>query len=478
MRIAQVAPLYEAVPPRLYGGTERIVSYLTEGLVRRGHQVTLFASGESVTSARLVAARPRALRLDPGLQSVIAAHLAMLTEVRRRADEFDVIHVHLSHFIHFPVLADVAAKTVTTPHGRLDYADLPGAYACWPYFPMISISMRQRQPLAQARWVGNVYHGLPLDLYPRRPQGSGDYLAFLGRMSRDKRPDRAIEIARRAGMKLRIAAKIEGDDDRYFRETIKPLLGPDVEFIGEVDEDQKVEFLSNAAALLFPIDWPEPFGLVVIEAMAFGVARRCVAGRSAARDRGRGRDRLCRRFDRGGRRGGSQMRSTRPRPCPAGLRTPLLGGADDFGLRGDLPHADRQGQGTDRNPCGSRPFSKGPYPMTAGTAMAAEPRPIDERQLDPAVALAALDDASPREPHRQFALKHEDCFVVADAHGDIRGVGDGLFINDTRVLSLFRLIVTGHQPSLLGASLSQDNILFTANLSNRGRAIDGVRRTG
>src|SRR5687768_2095227 len=160
----------------------------------------------------------------------------MLSEVRQRSDEFDVIHVHLSHFIHFPVLSDVAEKTVTTPHGRLDYADLPGAYACWPYFPMISISMRQRQPLAQARWVGNVYHGLPLELYPRRPHGSGDYLAFLGRMSRDKRPDRAIEIARRAGMQLKIAAKIGDGDNSYFRETIKPLLGPDVEFIGEVDE--------------------------------------------------------------------------------------------------------------------------------------------------------------------------------------------------------------------------------------------------
>lgn len=271
MRIAQVAPLYEAVPPRLYGGTERIVSYLTEGLVRRGHEVTLFASGESQTSARLVAARPRALRLDPGLQSATAAHLAMLHEVRERADEFDLIHVHLSHFLHFPVLADVAGKTVTTPHGRLDYADLPGAYACWPSFPMISISMRQRQPLRNARWVGNVYHGLPMELYPRRPRGDGGYLAFLGRMSRDKRPDRAIEIARRAGMKLKIAAKIEGDDDRYFNKTIKPLLGPDVEFIGEVDEQAKAGFLSNAAALLFPIDWPEPFGLVVIEAMAFGV---------------------------------------------------------------------------------------------------------------------------------------------------------------------------------------------------------------
>ena len=277
MRIAQVAPLYEAVPPLLYGGTERVVAHLTDGLVGRGHRVTLFASGESATTAQLEPMRRHALRLDPGLQSATAAHLAMLHEVRRRADEFDIIHVHLSHFIHFPVLADVAAKTVTTPHGRLDYADLPRAYACWPYFPMISISMRQRQPLPEARWVGNVHHGLPLELYPRRSYGSGvgdgggGYLAFLGRMSRAKRPDRAIEIARRAGMRLEIAAKIEGDDNAYFHETIEPLLGDDVEFIGEVDEAAKAEFLSGAAALLFPIDWPEPFGLVVIEAMAFGV---------------------------------------------------------------------------------------------------------------------------------------------------------------------------------------------------------------
>lgn len=271
MRIAQVAPLYEAVPPQLYGGTERIVAYLTDGLVSRGHDVTLFASGESSTTGRLVSGRERALRLDSSLQSTIAAHLAMLHEVRRRADEFDVIHVHLSHFIHFPVLSDVAAKTVTTPHGRLDYVDLPKAYACWPSFPMISISMRQRQPLSEARWIGNVYHGLPQELYPRRQHGRGDYVVFLGRMSRDKRPDRAIEIARRAGVRLKMAAKIEGDDDRYYREAVEPLLGDGIEFIGEVDEPAKAELLSNASALLFPIDWPEPFGLVVIEAMAFGI---------------------------------------------------------------------------------------------------------------------------------------------------------------------------------------------------------------
>lgn len=275
MRIAQVAPLYEAVPPQLYGGTERIIHFLTEELVRRGHNVTLFASGDSVTRAKLVPSREMALRLDPNpLQSVTAAHLAMLHEVRRRHEEFDVIHVHISHFIHFPVFEELAEKVVTTPHGRLDYADLPGAYECWPDFPMISISMRQRKPLPKANWIANIYHGLPVELFPpvsgKPPENP--HLAFLGRMSRAKRPDRAIEIARRAGMKLKIAAKVGADDHSYFQETIEPLLeGGDVEFVGEVDEEQKVDFLSSAEALLFPIDWPEPFGLVVIEAMAFGV---------------------------------------------------------------------------------------------------------------------------------------------------------------------------------------------------------------
>ena len=274
MRIAHVAPLYESVPPLLYGGTERIVSYLTEGLVELGHEVTLFASGDTKTSAKLVACRERALRLDPRpLKSEIAAHLSMLDEVRKRANAFDVIHFHLSHFLHFPFFENIAAKTVTTPHGRLDYADLAPAYARFPRFPMISISHSQRRGLADANWLAAIHHGLPVDLYrPNyQPDSQDPYLAFLGRFSRDKRPDRAIEIARRAGLKIKLAAKIGDDDRAYFHEQVEPLLDGDrVDYVGEIEEQQKAEFLGGAAGLLFPIDWPEPFGLAVIEAMACG----------------------------------------------------------------------------------------------------------------------------------------------------------------------------------------------------------------
>ena len=274
MKIAQVAPLYESVPPKFYGGTERIISYLTEGLVALGHEVTLFASGDSRSSAALAAGRDMALRLDPRPhKSEIAAHLTMLDEVRRRAHEFDIIHFHLSHFLHFPFFEDMAGRTITTPHGRLDYVDLAAAYGRFPRFPMISISRSQRAQLPEANWIATIPHGLPPDLpLPDfEADTDGAYLAFLGRLSRDKRPDRAIEIARRAGLKLKLAAKI-GDDDRpYFRETVEPLIDGDrIDYVGEIDETEKAAFLGNAAGLVFPIDWPEPFGLVVIEAMAFG----------------------------------------------------------------------------------------------------------------------------------------------------------------------------------------------------------------
>lgn len=274
MKIAHVAPLFESVPPQFYGGTERIVSYLTEGLVELGHEVTLFAAADARTSAKLVPARHKALRLDPHpLKSEIAAHLSMLHDVRARAEEFDVIHFHLSHFQHFPFFETMPERTVTTPHGRLDYADLAPAYARFPRFPMISISNSQRAGLPAANWLATIHHGIPTTSYTPDFElgGSGNYLAFLGRLSRDKRPDRAIEIARRTGLKLKLAAKIGDDDRAYFHEVVEPLIdGEQIEYVGEIDEAGKNDFLGNAAGLLFPIDWPEPFGLAVIEAMACG----------------------------------------------------------------------------------------------------------------------------------------------------------------------------------------------------------------
>lgn len=271
MKIAQVPPLYESVPPKLYGGTERIVAYLSDALVELGHDVTLFSSADAATKARLVPVRDQALRLDPAHRSSdVAAHFSMMHELRARADEFDVIHFHID-LLHFPFFEDIADRTLTTLHGRLDIKDLAGAYERWSAYPLASISNSHRKPLAGANWLGTVHHGLPVDLHTPPSRPAGDYLAFLGRISPEKGPDRAIAIATRAGIPLRIAAKVDGADRAYFREVVEPLLdNPLVEFIGEIDDGRKAEFLGNAIALLFPIDWPEPFGLVMIEAMASG----------------------------------------------------------------------------------------------------------------------------------------------------------------------------------------------------------------
>jgi glycosyltransferase involved in cell wall biosynthesis len=271
MKIAQIAPLAESVPPRLYGGTERVVSYLTDELVRLGHDVTLFASGDSQTAARLVASAPRALRLDPRVQDPLPHHLLMLERVRARAAEFDVLHFHVEH-LHLPLFRPLAHKTVTTMHGRLDLPDIAPFYDEFDDMPLVSISESQRRPLPNARWLATVHHGLGAGVCPFNPAPRGRYLAFLGRVSPEKGLDRAIAIARRSGMRLRIAAKIDrGLDERHWRERIAPLIdGESVEFIGELDEVRKPAFLGNATALLFPIDWPEPFGLAMIEAMSCG----------------------------------------------------------------------------------------------------------------------------------------------------------------------------------------------------------------
>jgi glycosyltransferase involved in cell wall biosynthesis len=270
MKIAQIAPLIESVPPRLYGGTERIVFWLTEELVRQGHAVTLFASADSITSAELVPCTAQALRLNPSVKDPLPYYMLMLDRVRRRADEFDILHFHIDQ-LHFPLFRDIAARTLTTLHGRQDLPDLPPLYFGFDEMPLASISHSQRGPIPHANFAATVHHGLPLDLHKPIFHPRGGYVAFLGRVSPEKRPDRAIEIARALGVPLKIAAKIDKVDESYFAETIKPLLnGPDVEFIGEISDSQKNQFLGEALALLFPIDWPEPFGLVMIEAMACG----------------------------------------------------------------------------------------------------------------------------------------------------------------------------------------------------------------
>jgi glycosyltransferase involved in cell wall biosynthesis len=272
MKIAQIAPLFESVPPKLYGGTERIVSYLTEELVRQGHDVTLFASGDSVTSARLERVVPSALRLNPNIRDPLPYHMTLLERVREQAEAFDVLHFHIDLF-HFPLLRMLDVPAVTTLHGRLDLPDLTPFYRTFRDVPLVSISSSQRLPMPPVRWIDTIHHGLPAELYRFSPfPATKPYLAFLGRISPEKRPDRAIEIATRAGLPLRIAAKVDNADKEYWRTEIEPLVrgNPLVEFIGEIGENEKGHFLGGATAVLFPIDWPEPFGLVMIEAMACG----------------------------------------------------------------------------------------------------------------------------------------------------------------------------------------------------------------
>ncbi|HUZ31698.1 MAG TPA: glycosyltransferase family 4 protein [Xanthobacteraceae bacterium] len=269
MRIAQISPLTEAVPPKLYGGTERVISWLTEELVAQGHDVTLFASGDSITSARLEAIWPRALRLDSSIRDPYALHMTMLEQVGRIASEFDILHFHLDYF-PFSLFSRQSTPFVTTLHGRLDLPEHQPMFNTFASVPVISISNSQRRPVPQANWVKTVYHGAPPLLLTPQPT-KPSYLAFLGRVSPEKGLDRAVRIAEQVGLPLKVAAKIDRADRDYFEEQIKPLMSlPFVDYVGEINDVQKPNFLGGAITLLVPIDWPEPFGLVMIEAMACG----------------------------------------------------------------------------------------------------------------------------------------------------------------------------------------------------------------
>lgn len=269
MRIAQVPPLYESVPPKLYGGTERIVSYLTEELVRQGHELTIFGTADSVTAANLFPVRDEAIRLCKDCKDPLAWHIYQLELVAERAHEFDIVHFH-TDYLHYPLSRNNRYAHITTLHGRLDLPDLRPIYQKFTRVPLVSISDSQRQPFPNVNWIKTIYHGLPVDLYEEGP-GDGGYLLFLGRISPEKGPEAAIDIAKRVGIKLKIAAKVDRIDTAYFETRIRPLLDhPLIEFVGEVNEEEKKKLLGGAGALLFPIDWPEPFGIVMIEALANG----------------------------------------------------------------------------------------------------------------------------------------------------------------------------------------------------------------
>ena len=270
MRIAQIAPLYESVPPRLYGGTERVVSWLVEELVSQGHDVTLFASGDSLTTARLISVCPQALRLSPDSTDPLAHHINLVEQVMQERDRFDIVHFHID-YLHFPVSRNLDLAQVTTLHGRLDIPDLVPLYREFSEMPVVSISNAQREPLPWINWQGTVYHGMPENSCRPRLE-AGKYLAFLGRISPEKGVDHAIEIAKKSGIPLKIAAKVDNADKDYFENHVKHLLSDNlIEFVGEIGDEAKNDFLGNALALIFPINWSEPFGIVMIESLACGL---------------------------------------------------------------------------------------------------------------------------------------------------------------------------------------------------------------
>ncbi|WP_366856186.1 glycogen debranching N-terminal domain-containing protein [Pseudomonas sp. 21LCFQ010] len=434
MRIAQIAPLAESCPPQLYGGTERIVSYLTEELVRQGHEVTLFASGDSQTRARLVAGSGQALRLNPQIEYPLPFEVMMLDQVMRQADEFDVLNFH-SDVLHLPMARRLGWRCVTTLHGTLHRPDCQDFYPRFAEAALVSISMAQRRPLTRSvNWAANIYHGLPKDLLPYTARPEGDYLAFLGRISPQKRPDRAIAIALACGLPLRIAAKVDAQDQAYWEQQILPLVqaNPSVQFIGEIDERHKADFLGHARALLFTIDWDEPFGLVMIEAMACGTPVIAFARGSVPEVIDHGQS-------------GFIVHSV----------------AEAVAAVQQLEHLQRHQV---------RAIFEQRFTVERMTAdyLALYRRMIEhaEREQKPVFAIpggASLPQVRPR------TLKHDDTFGVFDPNGDVLATPDspqGIFHCDTRHLSHWCLTLQGLRPLLLSSTLRDDNAMLTCDLSN------------
>ena len=451
VKIAQIAPLYESVPPRLYGGTERVVAYLVDALVDLGHEVTLFASGDSRTKAELVSCREKAIWLDERpYKSENAAHLSMLNEVRKRAHEFDILHFHVD-LLPYPLFEGVADKVVTTMHGRLDLEDLTDFYQRWPEYPLISISDSQRAPLDFANWAATIYHGLPLNRFQPKIDSPQGYLAFLGRLSPEKQPEVAIQLAQYLGKNIKLAARIEPHNACYFRETIKPMLDdPRVDFLGELGDEEKNDFLGNAEALIFPVAWPEPFGIVMIEAMACGtpvIAWNC---------------------------------GSVPEIIEHGLTGFIVNNEDEAAEAvkrvGELDRAkirkefERRFSARDMAVNHVSLYQR----MIDSEATLPIPAMLTEEQTGKTAPKNMLSEGSvtvesedSTMPYNLLALKHMDTFMVANSMGDIIGKGDGLFRDDTRVLSEFRLLMGTKPLSLLSGSLSHDDVYFNSHITNR-----------